>query len=63
MGLASWKATAALLSYYLLSLTLWRFLPGEEVEGTTLRSGGKLKYKFNSIITCSRCLSFNVLIV
>jgi len=29
---------------------LHKVLPGEEVEGTELASGGKLKYKFNSIV-------------
>ena len=32
----------------MLSLVLQRVLPGEEIEGTELVSGGKLKYKFNT---------------
>ena len=36
-----------MLSYYLTSLVLQRILPGQEVEGVELRSGGRLKYKFN----------------
>jgi hypothetical protein len=35
-------------SYYLLSLLLYRVLPGQEVYGTKLRESGKpLKYKLN----------------
>ena len=47
LGLASWHATGWLLAYYLLSLVLYVVLPGQEVEGTELRVGGKLRYKFN----------------
>jgi delta14-sterol reductase len=49
-GLASWDVSAKVLGYYFLSLVLHKVLPGEEVEGTELASGGKLKYKFNSIV-------------
>ena len=48
-GLASWDVSAKVLGYYLLSLILHRVLPGEHVEGVELSSGGKLKYKFNSM--------------
>ncbi|EPE32456.1 Delta(14)-sterol reductase [Glarea lozoyensis ATCC 20868] len=48
MGLASWDATLKTLGYYALSLVLHRVLPGEEVEGVELSSGGRLKYKFNT---------------
>ena len=48
-GLASWDATLKTLGYYLLSLVLHRVLPGEETEGVELASGGRLKYKFNSM--------------
>ena len=47
LGLASLKVTSWLLAYYLFSLLLQAVLPGAEVEGTELQSGGKLKYKFN----------------
>lgn len=47
-GLASFRVTGWVLSWYLLSLVLWRVLPGQVLEGTELASGGKLKYKFNS---------------
>ncbi len=48
-GLTSFKVTGFVLAYYLLSLILYRVLPGEVAEGTQLPSGGKLKYKFNSM--------------
>jgi len=47
-GLASWDASAKVLGYYFFSLVLHRVLPGEEVNGVELSSGGKLKYKFNT---------------
>lgn len=48
-GLASWKATGAVLAYYALNLILYRVLPATEVDGTVLSSGGRLKYRFNSM--------------
>lgn len=47
-GLASWKASGALAAYYLVNLILFALLPAAEVEGSVLRSGGRLKYRFNS---------------
>lgn len=48
--LVSWEATTALLAYYLLSMILYRVLPGQEVYGAKLRESGRpLKYKFNGI--------------
>lgn len=47
-ALLNWQAFAGTLSYYLLSLTLYRVLPGEEVNGVALKSGTKLKYRFNA---------------
>jgi delta14-sterol reductase len=52
-GLASWDVSAKVLGYYLFSAILHKVLPGEELEGTELASGGKLKYKFNSIFSPS----------
>jgi len=52
-GLANWDVSAKVLGYYALSLVLHRVLPGEEVEGTELVSGGRLKYKFNSAFLAS----------
>ena len=46
-GLASTKVTVWVLGYYLLSLVLQVALPGAEIEGVELQTGGKLKYKFN----------------
>ena len=47
VGLASMNATLWMLGYYALSLLLQAVLPGTEVEGVELATGGKLKYKFN----------------
>ncbi|KAF2730539.1 sterol C-14 reductase-like protein [Polyplosphaeria fusca] len=47
-GLVTWKAALGTFGYYLLSLTLHTFLPADEPEGTELRSGGRLKYRFNA---------------
>ena len=51
LGLASWKATGGVLGYYLFNLLLYVILPGTEVEGTKLSSGGRLKYRFNCTST------------
>lgn len=48
-GLGSWKALWASLAYIGLSLVLYRVLPAHECEGTELRSGGRLKYRFNTL--------------
>lgn len=47
LGLYDTKALLWVLSYYLLQLVLYVILPGQEVEGTELACGGRLKYKFN----------------
>ena len=52
-GLINVQASLAVLAYYLLSLTLFTFLPGEHVKGTVLRSGARLDYKFNSTVSDS----------
>jgi len=46
----TWEAFFANLGWYLLSLILNSTLPAHEVEGTELRSGGRLKYRMNG--TC-----------
>lgn len=47
-GFASWKVSGWVAAYYLLSLVLYRVLPGQEIYGTKLRESGKpLKYKLN----------------
>lgn len=53
-GLINTKAFLGTLGYYLLSLALYRFLPAEESHGTELRSGGKLKYRFNGTLTLTQ---------
>jgi hypothetical protein len=52
-GLLNWQALLGTLSYYLLSLTLWAFLPADKVDGVELNTGGKLKYRFNGMFTAS----------
>jgi len=47
-GLITTKAALGTLSYYLLSLFLYALLPANETEGTELRTGGRLKYRFNT---------------
>ncbi|KAL2350986.1 ergosterol biosynthesis ERG4/ERG24 [Cryomyces antarcticus] len=47
-GLINQKAIVATLGYYVLSLVLNVVLPAQEVEGVELRSGGRLKYRFNA---------------
>ncbi|KAI1497722.1 putative C-14 sterol reductase [Biscogniauxia marginata] len=47
--LGSWKVTGVVLAYYLVSLTLWRILPAQEIYGTKLPQHGRpLKYYFNA---------------
>ncbi|KAI1859523.1 uncharacterized protein JN550_012041 [Neoarthrinium moseri] len=48
-GFCSWGAMGWTLAYYLLNLVLYRVLPAQEVEGTELASGGRLKYRFNGL--------------
>jgi hypothetical protein len=43
----TWEAFAANLGWYALSVVLDRFLPSTQAEGIELRSGKKLKYRFN----------------
>ncbi|CAD6503167.1 BgTH12-02835 [Blumeria graminis f. sp. triticale] len=58
-GLSSWDVFVKVLGYYLFNAMLHRVLPGQEVEGTELSSGGKLHYKLNSwssaILTLAIC--------
>lgn len=44
-----WDTEAALiyLAWYAFCVVAWAILPGDTVEGTTLRNGGKIKYKIN----------------
>jgi delta14-sterol reductase len=46
-GLINTKAVIATFGYYFLSVALNAFLPATELEGMQLRTGGRLKYRFN----------------
>ncbi|KAF9448326.1 ERG4/ERG24 ergosterol biosynthesis protein [Macrolepiota fuliginosa MF-IS2] len=48
-----WDTQAALiyLAWYAFCVLSWVILPGDWVEGTTLRDGGKKKYKINAFST------------
>lgn len=46
-GLLNIEAVLGTLFWYGLSLVLNAILPATEVEGTELRTGGKLKYRLN----------------
>lgn len=48
LGLFDASVTAWVLGYYALSVALQLFLPGQELQGMTLDTGGKHHYKFNS---------------
>lgn len=52
-GLGSWKVLGWVLTYYGFSLVLYRLLPAQEIEGTELASGGKLKYRLNCFSSTS----------
>ena len=41
------KAFLGYLGWYTFCVAAWYILPGDWVEGTTLRNGGKVKYKIN----------------
>ncbi|KAJ7773363.1 ERG4/ERG24 ergosterol biosynthesis protein [Mycena metata] len=48
-----WDTQAALmyLGWYAFCIAAWAILPGDRVEGTTLRTGGKKVYKINAFST------------
>ena len=50
-GLLNWQAVLGTLAWYALSLVLYRILPATEAEGTELRTGGRLKYRFNAFLS------------
>ncbi|KAM3469124.1 hypothetical protein MY5147_007292 [Beauveria neobassiana] len=56
-GLASWQASAAVAAYYLFNLILYRVLPAIETEGTVLATGGRLKYRLNTLYSNTLTLS------
>ncbi|KAK7539091.1 ergosterol biosynthesis ERG4/ERG24 [Phyllosticta citricarpa] len=47
-NLVNTKAFVATLGYYVLNLVLGKILPAQDIEGVQLRSGGRLKYRFNA---------------
>lgn len=47
-GLWNWQSLVASIGYVLVNAILYRILPAVEMEGTLLRSGGRLKYRFNT---------------
>ncbi|EEQ83763.1 Delta(14)-sterol reductase erg24B [Blastomyces dermatitidis] len=50
-GLYDTQTTLYVLGYYLLLLVLQIVLPGREVDGVVLASGGRHKYKFNTLLS------------
>lgn len=44
-------------AYYLFNLILYRVLPAQEVDGTVLVTGGRLKYRFNTLYSNSLTLA------
>lgn len=46
-SLFDFDAAAIYLGWYAFCVAAWVLLPGDWVEGTTLRTGGKLQYKIN----------------
>ncbi|EME49191.1 sterol reductase-like protein [Dothistroma septosporum NZE10] len=50
-GLINIEAVLGTLFWYGLSLFLYVLLPAQEVQGTELRTGGRLKYRFNAFLS------------
>lgn len=48
-GLVTVKSMLGSLAWYAFSLFLYAALPAQELEGTELRTGGRLKYRFNGM--------------
>ena len=48
-GLLNTQSAIATLAYYALSMVLYKIIPTTEINGTKLRSGGKLVYRLNSM--------------
>lgn len=55
-GLLNTETVVWTLAYYALNIVLWKVLPAQESEGTILRTGGRLKYRFNGRATTGKCL-------
>lgn len=48
-GLWDTEASLMYLAWYTFCVVAWAVLPGDRVEGTTLRTGEKKKYKINGM--------------
>lgn len=48
-GLIHGRAFLATLGWYGLTFVLWAVLPAQVVQGTELRSGGRIKYRMNGM--------------
>lgn len=48
-GLWDTQATAIYFAWYAFCIVSWAALPGDWIEGVTLRTGGKLQYKINGV--------------
>ncbi|KAK5125377.1 c-5 sterol desaturase [Meristemomyces frigidus] len=55
-GLINTEAVLGTLAWYGLSLLLYVLLPAHEVEGVKLRTGGRLKYRFNAFLSATTIL-------
>lgn len=49
-GLLNVESAVAVALYYSLSFILYALLPAQEVDGTELASGGRLKYRMNGTL-------------
>ncbi|KAI9803731.1 MAG: erg24, C-14 sterol reductase [Piccolia ochrophora] len=59
-GLVNVQATAWMFAFYFVSLVFQRLLPGKEVDGVELKSGGKMRYKFNAFNSGVLCVSLAI---
>ncbi|KAK0466753.1 ERG4/ERG24 ergosterol biosynthesis protein [Desarmillaria tabescens] len=50
-GLWDTEATSIYLVWYAFCVVAWAILPGDQIEGVTLRNGEKKKYKINAFST------------
>lgn len=48
-GLINTKTVFWTFMYYFLNLVLWKVLPAQVCQGTILRTGGRLTYRFNGM--------------
>lgn len=49
------EATFLYFAWYAFCVVSWKVLPGDWVEGVTLRTGQKLKYKINGLSYDNKC--------